>query len=195
MKLTDHLKEEESLYIYSSYLRLLKQSLKELKKEDKEEVIQEVESHIYESVKELEGTTTESERLAIAFEKLGDVSEMISPIVADKTMEYASRSMHPVRLLMAFANNSGNRFRQFALLSMFSLFQLLSLLVIGLCIAKFFDPTVGLHIGDGGVFVLGTVDEDSAAKEILGYWIIPISAGMAFGCYWLAHSFLRFMKN
>lgn len=191
MRLIDHLAHKESVRVYTNYLRNLELLLRPLTPNDREEVIREIESHIYEMMSREDQSLNEVSRLLNAMDAMGEVSQMVDPIVADKTIEYASHSLNPTRLLTAFANNSGYKLRQLVLLSFYSLFHVLALLVLSLSLVKSFNPAVGVHVGEGGIFVLGTVDEASRAREVLGYWIIPISILIATGCYWLALQLLK----
>ncbi len=176
--------------IYENYIRQINSQIRVLPSADQEEIRKELTSHLFESMQA--DNAGEVEKLLNAIDRLGDTEEYIRPIVAEKLIDNAGRTLHPRSVALAFAKNVGTTIRKTVL---FSIFGFIYLAVFGMAIAsltKLFNPEVGLYIGER-TFVIGVVDPGTG-REVLGYWIIPITVGLAILLYAGTTKILRFLS-
>lgn len=160
--------------IYNQYLARIKRATASLKKTDREEVLLELNSHIYEGMRK---STDEDEvdRLVNLTEKLGAPEEVLKPLIAQKKLEQATKTFNPVHIFKALLLNISNGVA-------YIFFAFLYLLLFGfvfLILAKIVNPDrVGLYFKNGKFHLLGTRDpaslESLSLTEVLGSWFIPI---------------------
>jgi|SRR5580658_8299125 uncharacterized membrane protein len=186
-------KNEDSKKVYEQFLTSLETRLKGLKKSDRIEIQKELSSHIYESMNSSEDKP-ELEKLLGSIEKLGSLDDITQPIVADYMIRYAGSTLNPTVLLNAFAANKGRSVQRFVIGGLLIVFSILTLTFVMVSLLKLFRPDMGLYIGRN-VFVLGTVDRQTQAKEILGYWIIPIAGVLTVLLLWMASRTLKFITR
>lgn len=187
--------DQEANRVYREYLDRIRYAVRTLDKESQEEILLEINSHIYEGMNDHPGSN-EREKLVEVLERLGQPNLFLKPLIAEKTMEEATRTFHPLKIARALVLNIGNGFS-------YLLFAVLYLLLFGfvfLIIAKLADPQrVGLFYEPGNVFVLGYyTDSDGktlAQYEQLGGWFIPAMIGSAVLFYLLLTYLLKLKKS
>jgi uncharacterized membrane protein len=74
---------------------------------DQQEVLLELNSHIYEGLKH-KTQQSEIDRLLDILEKLGEPEEVLKPLVADKKIEQATSTFNPIHLAKALFLNISN---------------------------------------------------------------------------------------
>jgi hypothetical protein len=193
IKVDLQLSDKNAKRVYAQFLALIRSKSAVLKKADRDELKAELISHIYESMGPSDGDENELNSLLNAIEKLGNIDYVVNPIIADKMVEYARNSVNPEALMKAYVNNSGSLFRKLIIGITFSLFFILVSFVAIISVVKIFDPKAGVYVGPK-IFVLGKVGDSAQAKEILGYWIIPVAIILAFILYWLFLRLLHLIK-
>lgn len=157
--------------IYSDYMTRVEKSLKSLSAADKNEMLMEINSHIY------EGTVNCSEAnevnvLLDVLEKLGSPEEFLTPLVARKKLDQAVRTFNPVDMVKAIVLNLKNGVRY----TMFGLLYLFLSVFIFLSVSKILYPgNTGLFYDESGFAGFGFILNTSGFSEVLGYWIIPLS--------------------
>jgi len=156
--------------IYNDYLKRIELTTKTLPKVDRNEILMEFNSHIYEGTINTD-ITNEVDNLMAVLDKLGIPEEVLKPLVADKKLQQATKTFNPIHLIQALALNITNGISYV----IFSLLYLFIFSGIFLIIAKIFNPNVGMYYKGNEFRVLGFTKniEHSELKEILGYWFIP----------------------
>ncbi len=156
--------------IYNDYLKRIERTTKTLPKVDRNEILMEFNSHIYEGTINTD-TTNEVDNLLAVLDKLGIPEEVLKPLVADKKLQQATKTFNPIHLIQALALNITNGISYV----IFSLLYLFIFSGIFLIIAKIFNPNVGMYYKGNEFRVLGLIKniEHSELKEVLGYWFIP----------------------
>jgi len=156
--------------IYNDYLKRIELTTKTLPKVDRNEILMEFNSHIYEGTINTD-ITNEVDNLMAVLDKLGIPEEVLKPLVADKKLQQATKTFNPIHLIQALALNITNGISYV----IFSLLYLFIFSGIFLIIAKIFNPNVGMYYKGNEFRVLGFIKniEHSELKEILGYWFIP----------------------
>ncbi len=156
--------------IYNDYLKRIERTTKTLPKADRNEILMEFNSHIYEGTVNTD-ITNEVDNLLAVLDKLGLPEEVLKPLVADKKLQQATKTFNPVHLIQALALNITNGISYV----IFSLLYLFIFSGIFLIIAKIFNPNVGMYYKGNEFRVLGLIKniDTNEYTEILGYWFIP----------------------
>ncbi len=154
--------------VYDNFIKNLRNVLKPILDEDRQEVLMEFNSHIYEYIQNNK-SKSELNELLNAIDKLGSPEEILKPLIADKLMEKATKSFNPIHIFKALLLNIANGVSYI----IFSLLYLSLGTFVFLIFAKLFNSNVGMYFKEGKFQVLGLVIETSDYKEVLGYWFIP----------------------
>lgn len=168
-------KNNNSTRIYKDYIGRVKNSIKILDSNNQQEILLEINSHIYESVIDNSGNKGEVEHLLDVLEMLGSPEVFLKSLVAEKKLEEATKSFNPIKVAKALLLNIGNGFS-------YIVFTLLYIFLFGflfLIIAKIINPeNVGLFYRPNDVFILGHYSNSDGISysqyEKLGNWFIPV---------------------
>lgn len=168
-------KDNNSTRIYKDYIGRVKSSIKILDSNNQQEILLEINSHIYESVIDNSGNKGEVEHLLDVLEMLGSPEVFLKSLVAEKKLEEATKSFNPIKIAKALLLNIGNGFS-------YIVFTLLYIFLFGflfLIIAKIINPeNVGLFYRPNDVFILGHYSNSAGISysqyEKLGNWFIPV---------------------
>lgn len=156
--------------VYKNYINSIKNVTKPLSQFDRNEVLMEFNSHIYES---LQNNTNNSEldTLLNAIDKLGAPDEVLKPLIADKLLEKATKSFNPIDVFKALALNITNGIS-------YIIFTVLYLCLGGfffLIFAKIINGNkVGMYLQNGKFQVIGMLSDSNDYQEVLGNWFIPV---------------------
>lgn len=157
--------------IYDSYFRRIRRTISVLAKSDKEDVLMEFNSHIYEG---LQNATEngEVEKLLKITQGLGDPEEVLRPLVAEKKLQQATRTFNPMHIFQAIFLNIKSGI-------VYSIFAILYICLFGfgiLMVFKILHPEdTGLFLKDGEFIALGRLSTtDENITEVLGNWFIPV---------------------
>jgi len=160
--------QKASEKIYKDYLKRVERMVKKLSKADKNELLMEINSHIYEGMQHVDASN-EVESLLLILENLGAPEEVLKPMVADKKMEQATKTFNPIHIVQALILNISNGI-VYIIFSILYFFLFTGILLI---VLKIFLPETGLFYKENKYFLLGLIDEKDA-NEILGNWFIPV---------------------
>ena len=164
--------DENASRIYRGYLKRIQNTTKVLDKSSQQEILLEINSHIYEAVhKEKQTNKNEIDELLNVLEKLGHPEAFLKPLIAEKKLEEATRTFHPVKVFKALILNFSNGFSYvlFFMLYLF-LFAFIALIVMKICMPS----QVGFFYSPDKVFVIGMTTAKYEGYEILGGWFIPL---------------------
>lgn len=185
MNLRELFSDKLARKIWGQYFRRVRWHSRSLNPRIQEELHLEIQDHLYESFK-LEKGDSEAERLLNAIDKIGNPEEFIKPMIAEKLLTEASRTLNPKTIISGLYYNvrTGTKKLFFSLL--FGLGYFISFVCGLMVILKILFPeTSGLLIHRNGGWALGIIDEVKDIKEdILGFWIIPIGIILAVFIYW-----------
>ncbi len=176
--------------VFDQYCKQINAITRPLSANDREEVIREITSHIYESISADSGKD-EVENLLNAIDKLGDINEYLSPIVADKLIKEAGKDLNPKTMIRAYVHNLGHSFKRSLLFSLFGIFYLILACIVVAAVLKLFIPDMGLYVGKG-MFFLGILHKPEAV-EVLGYWLVPIGLTIAVVLYIISSKVLKYL--
>lgn len=160
--------------IYKDYILRIQNTTKILDSENREEILMEVNSHIFESFQNDKYETNDVEKLLNIFEKIGQPEVFLKELVAQKKLEESTKTFNPIKILKALILNLGNGFSYV----LFFILYLLLFAFIFLIFAKIFDPEkVGFFYNARDIFVLGKISsstENYDQYEQLGNLFIPV---------------------
>ncbi|MFK8061000.1 MAG: hypothetical protein AB8B78_13025 [Polaribacter sp.] len=166
-------KENASQKIYDNYIKRVKRITNSLLTQDSNEILLEINSHIYEGTQNVVNEE-EIDTLLNVLDRLGEPEVVLKPLVADKKLAQATKSLNPIHIFKALFLNIGNGMAYF-------IFSILYLSLFGFVYAiiiKIINPKeVGLWFQNGSLETLGTYKgfspEDNVV-EVLGNWFIPV---------------------
>ena len=165
-------KEEKAQKIYNDYLKRTERMVKTLPEEDRNDVLMEFNSHIYESVQNTTGPEIES--LTAILKKMGAPEEVLASLVADKKLIQATKTFNPLHVFKALALNITNGISYI----IFSILYLMLFCFIFLIYLEIVQPeNTGLFYEDGAISALGFSSDNfgkPANEEVLGHWFIPV---------------------
>lgn len=159
-------KQTASQRIYDDYMRRIRKTVATLSNADRQDVLMEFNSHIFEGIQN-SNEESEVDSLLDILQKLGIPEEVLIPLIADKKLEQATKTFNPIHIFKALVLNISNGISYI----IFSVLYLALGIGVFLIFAKLFNPSgVGLFIGHNNwVFGVSAYPED----EVLGNWFIP----------------------
>jgi len=138
-----------------------------------------LEAHVVDSMAAASGGN-ERERLDTALSRLGRPIDYLRPLLADELIERGTQTYSPITIArgLSYAVMAGSRRAVIGLA--FGLGYLLLAILTGMALLK---PLWGEHVGvfryaDGTVSA-GIVAQSYGARELLGWWSIPIALLLA----------------
>ena len=177
--------------IYKDYLKRVEKCISILSKEDKKEMLMEINSHIFEGMQRF-SDNNETDNLLTVLEKLGAPEEFLKPLIADKKMAQAVRTFNPKVVLQALLLN----FKNGIIYSVFALLYLLLFVFVFFIAAKIIFPAkTGLFYLDDKFQAFGFIQNIDGMNDVLGFWFIPLVTLSAIIFYLLITLLLRFTKR
>lgn len=181
------------------YLRRLRAGLAPLPETEREEIVRETASHLLDRVgggPESAGETV-GPALAAALAELGEPEAYAARFVANYRISAALASGSPLAPVGEALRLIGSGFRAFAV---GFVLLLLGSLAAGFALVAVLKPILpeqtGLFVKEGGPYALGIFDAGSraGARELLGWWVVPICLAaaplLALAAGWVARRFL-----
>jgi hypothetical protein len=181
--------QEDAYRIYHAYIEQVGKVVAGLPSEDIEDIINEIDSHIFEAFNDATYISSEKERIEMVVRNLGSPESFLKPMIAEKKLHRAVNKYNAVGILKGICSSilTGSRY---ALLSVMYIFILCGGIVI---IAKILYPhKTGLFVDEGHFVGLGFIAQiNSGAVELLGYWLIPIMIVAIIAFYFLITFLLK----
>lgn len=170
-------KSEISQRIWNNYIKQVHRIIKPLKNDQKNEIIMELQSHVFESMThDLE--SNEETKILNVIEKLGDPVLYLGPIVKDKLLYNTLKSLNPIGIISLFFKKIFSGFKGFLLSILIGIGFIISAMLFLSGALKIFFHEVGIYyLGPPWYhIVIGTVKNpnDPSVKDLLGFWLIPI---------------------
>lgn len=163
--------DKNATLLYDKYICEVKRVIIPLEKEDQEDILMELNSHIYESMQH-NTSGSETDKITESLERLGDPRKTLALLVADRKLQQATKTFNPLHVMKALSLNLSNGF----IYVLFSISYLFLFCFTFLVFAKLIFPrNTGLFIGEDDLF-FGFITNmtDNSLPEVLGYWFIPV---------------------
>ncbi|MDW5290723.1 HAAS signaling domain-containing protein [Formosa sp. PL04] len=183
------LKDKNAQRVYDNYINSIRNVLKPILDSDRQEVLMEFNSHIYESLQNNK-SKLEIDILLNTIEKLGSPEVVLKPLIADKLLERATKSFNPLQILKALSLNITNGV---SYIIFFLLYLSLGSFIF-LIFAKLFNSNVGMYFKEGKFQAIGFVKNNSDYQEVLGYWFIPVMILLTATLFIIITLLLKFKK-
>ena len=159
--------------LYDNYIDRVQHVIKTLSESDQLDILLEINSHIFESLK-FTHSRNEYSALIDVLENIGPPETVLQPLVADKKLEQATRSFNPIHVFKALILNVSNGIFYFIISVFYALLTMISIIILGKVL---FPDYVGVYIKPGEMFMIGSPIHESASLrqyEVLGDWFIPV---------------------
>ncbi|GAO44435.1 hypothetical protein FPE01S_03_04720 [Flavihumibacter petaseus NBRC 106054] len=176
--------------IYENYLKQIKSATKKLPREDQQDILMELNSHIYESMAKKNPETGEVTNLLTVLDRIGVPDEVLKPLVAERKLNQAIRTFNPVHVIQALMLNLSYGITYIIFFISYLFIAAFSFLAV----AKLFYPSsVGFYYKKGEIFRYGVFasNDNLQAFEVLGNWFIPVTVLFAFVFYFIITIFLK----
>lgn len=182
--------DSDTQRVYKNYISSIKNVIKPLAQTDRNDVLMEFNSHIYESLQS-KNNKSELDTLLNAIEQLGAPEEVLRPLIADKLLDKAIKTFNPIDIFRALALNITNGISYI----IFALLYLCLGAFIFLIFAKIIKgDKVGVFLKDGDFQVIGMVQDPMNYQEVLGNWFIPVMLLSAVFTYFVITLLLKINK-
>jgi hypothetical protein len=163
-------KEPAARKIYENYLSSVENATQHLSKEDQQEILMEINSHLYEALQQESGET-EVEKLVKITTELGDPHVTLKPAIAARKLNKAVRTFNPQLLFSALYISAKNSVKY----ACFFVLYLLIASMLSLIFFKIFYPdNTGLFYADNRVSAFGFILDTSGKTEVMHGWFYPI---------------------
>lgn len=163
----------------AEYLQAAARVLSPLPPHERDDLLLEIESHLAESMQHADGLSShadEETRLRDAIARLGNPREFLRPIVADYLLAAGTSTYRPWILARGLYANLFSGARAAAVSLVFGLAYVLLAIFAAMALLKGFLPRhVGYFIYPDGTRSFGVVANTTAAREALGWWVVPVS--------------------
>lgn len=168
----------------------VRNSIKGLNKENQNETLLEINSHIYEAF--ISSGKGELESILDATENLGNPEVFLKELVAEKSLDEAAATFHPLKIFKALLLNLSNGFSYV----LFFILYLFLFAFIGLIVMEIFMPDrVGIFYKPDRVFVIGMTTSQYEKYEVTGAWFIPLMIVSTIVSYLLITLLLKFKRT
>ncbi len=169
---------------FAAYFAKVDRALAVLPRAEADEIKRELEQHALDAASEGDAQA--------ALAQLGDPSDFLSDLVADRLRARAGRTFSPADVAAALARNAGAGLSGLALSTLAGIGYVIAALAILMGVIRLFDPNgAGVYrLPDGRIFI--GIGETFGGADMLGFWFSPfaIAAGAllylaltwAFGC-------------
>lgn len=158
---------------YLRYMHELEHALNVLDNETKVDILNELASHIYESMRMMPNTTLpEEERLSKVLNKLGNPTKIAQSCISEAQLKKVLIKGNPFQIVK-YAGICMLRTGKYLISGILYLFGITFLI---LSILKVFIPDhIGFFHNQEQFFIGYTSETDVSMNDMLGYWFIPIS--------------------
>lgn len=148
--------------------------------DDAAELRADLAAHLADSFAAGDPATPEATRLDDSIRRLGRPAEYLRPLIADELLDRGTRSFNPVPLARGLYYSIGHgAARTMAALGFGLGYLLLAAFAAMVLLKPLWGDHVGLFRRPDGTVSFGIVADPAGARELLGFWIVPIALAVA----------------
>lgn len=186
-------KNADAQKIYENYLKQIQSATKKLNQDDQNDILMEMNSHIYESISKDSDENNELKNLINTLDKIGIPNDVLKPLIAEKKLNQATRTFNPIYIFEALILNFSNGIIYFIF---FILYLFLFSFIILIFSKLLFPNNVGFFYKKGEIFQYGGFiqNQDLQNYEVLGNWFIPATILLGVIFYFLITILLKLKK-
>ena len=176
------LRDPEADRVWREYFENVTSHARYLSAHDRAELILELEDHARSSLRAT--GKSDADHVRVALRELGDPAEYLRPIIAYELLARAGSSLNPVPLVKGLTLLVGQTFRTslWALTALFG-YTLLAIFVAMALGKGVFPGHIGFFVFPDGSTLFGIGRDTGGAKEMLGWWSVPIALAGALLLY------------
>ena len=185
--------EPNAARIYRNYMNRIQLSTKKLDRNTQQEIVMEINSHIYEAFHKDEIVPArETEKLLDILKNLGQPELFLKPFIADKAMDEATRTFNPLKVIRALLLNLTNGISYI----LFFISYLLLFCFVLLIVLKFIFPDqVGIFYNYANFFAIGIVDSQYQKHKIADEFFVPIMLILTAMMYFIITFLLKIKRS
>lgn len=168
-------KDAEAQKIYENYLATIQTATRRLSKEDQNDILMELNSHIFESVMKHLAEENELIILKETIENIGNPKEILKPLIAEKKLNQATRTFNPIHIFTALVLNFSFGIVYFIFFILYFILFTFPVLVV---LKLIYPENVGCFYKKGEFFAYAghfPLPHEYHEFEILGNWFIPVN--------------------
>ncbi len=176
----------------TAYMAQLDRVLSPLGVSERQEILQEIRAHLADSA--AAETGDDHQRAEAAIRKLGSPRVVGQAYLSESLLERASHGLRPGLTARGLVTALGGGLSMTVLGLVFA-FGYLALTIIAIStVGKLFVPASGLWVHDDGGWSLSFTPMPNS-REVLGWWLVPIGAGLVVGGWLALNRLLRLMLS
>ncbi|WP_134090949.1 hypothetical protein [Olivibacter sp. XZL3] len=158
--------ERNAQQVYEQFLSNVSNVIKDLPDKDRNEIVMEINSHIYEGMESMDNGS-EIDRILSITSQLGDPHEFLKPIVTERQLDDALKKFKLGKILSIIYKKAKTSVNY----AMFFILYLFSLCTFSLIFFKLFFPAnTGLFYSGQRIKAFGFALNISGTTEVLGGW-------------------------
>jgi uncharacterized membrane protein len=162
---------------FAAYFAKVDRALAALPRAEADEVKSELEAHAIDALSESNADA------AMVLTQLGEPSEFLAPLVADRLRARAGRTFSPGDVALALLRNSASGLAGFALSAAVGLGYAIAALCVALGLLKLVAPLgTGVYRLDTGELFIGS-DANVRGVDLLGMWFSPLAIAVGVCLY------------
>ena len=169
-------KDRAAEALWTRYFADVHRALRFVDEADARELRQDLEAHLADSFAQRDAAQPELPRLEQAISRLGRPAEYLRPLIADGLLDRGTQSFRPASLIQGlyYSVRLGSKRAMIAL--GFALgYALIAIFLLMAVLKPFWASNVGLFLAPGGGIEFGIMSDTAGARELLGWWTIPVA--------------------
>ena len=198
IKVENVFKDKTAIKLWKHYFNRIERMIRWLDSSQKEEIRLELQDHLMESFRDERGDS-ETERLLNAIEKIGEPEDYLKPMLADRILGKAIKSMNPLKIVKGLYFYLFGGIKRFFSALLFFLGYSLAVTFALMALLKPFLPRfagIFLYPGETIPISLGIIsNHPEHAVDLFGYWVIPIGIVVSAVLYIYLTKLLRLLKH
>lgn len=185
-------RDEEARALWQQYMGEASRTVADLPVAEREELLLELASHLAASIGADAPGASDVEAMRAAMMRLGRPKEFLRPMLAASLTEQGVAAYHPVLLAKGLYHSLFGGLRSLTVALAFGL-GYVAVAVFGvMALFKAAFPTnIGYFVYPSGAQVFGITGDSGMARDVLGYWVIPIALLVVAALYVLLTRGLR----
>ncbi len=188
-------KEKISERIWKNYFKRVNRTLKSVPAKQREEMILELQGHLYESFQN-DNSPNEADGILNSIEKMGDPEDYLRPVAAEKLLSNASKSFNPKDIFFGLVCNFCISVKKALFACFFSIgYLFLTVIAIMTVFKIFFPDNIGVFKKPSGSYTIGIIYDSTLYTDVFGYWIIPAGLILSVVLYFILTKSLKLMTG
>jgi len=167
--------DPDAEHLIDDYMTHATRVLRGIPDAERADILRELRSHLSDSIASRDLSTSRADRVRAATGHLGDPAEYLRPLIADHLLQRSARIATPWALAAGLYGQLFRGLRAGIVSVVFLTGYAVAIGFIVMGVFKVVFPThIGLFVGSDGSPQFGIVGDEAGARELLGYWVVPL---------------------